>query len=111
MTALEIGGQGKAGDSSCSPGECVDPDSFTSGALLLGWETADGRLRGLVGPGVARPYGDWENYRLALTARVDGAVPLGSRFAVLLFARSLLVPSYLDQSYTYLTVGAGVRLR
>ncbi|MEK9500269.1 hypothetical protein [Gaopeijia maritima] len=111
VAALEVSGQGVSGDTACFPGDCLDPHSFGAVSLLVGWESADGRLRGTLGPGVTRAYGDWDNYRLALTARADGAVPLFGRLAFVLFARGHLIPSYQDRAYSFMNFGAGLRLR
>ena len=93
-----VQGAGPSEDN-CIPhpeGGCVSRfPEFTSVSLLGGWETPGAGLRLSSGPGVARNYGDWRNYRLAWSARADlwtgtGGSPIGLTTSV----RTMVIPSY-----------------
>lgn len=95
-----------AADGSCVPGF---PD-FEQVGVLAGWEHRPSRIRGLAGPAYVRASGDWESWRLAWQARVDGAIPLARHVAAVGSIRGTLVPSYQGDSFTLVALAVGVRI-
>jgi hypothetical protein len=73
-----------------------------------GWETRDAGARVLTGPALASLYGD---RRMAWHGRVDIAPVRVGPLGIMGSARLLVVPAYYGDTFLYLTVGGGLRLR
>jgi hypothetical protein len=76
--------------------------------LLGGWEDATTRLRGLAGPAYA---GGDRNGAAALVGRVDLAPLRVARFSPMASLSALIVPSWNGDTFYYIGIGVGLRLR
>jgi hypothetical protein len=87
---------------------CIQPFPFfrVAGALV-GWENASTTLRVMGGPAWA----DAESDALAWQARLDGALPVVWRLALVGSIRGTVVPSYRGDAVRLFALGLGVRVR
>jgi hypothetical protein len=93
-------------DGSCLP----DQPLFYSLAALTGVEVGAGALRIMGGPGRFTDAEDGDSGWGALV-RIDGAVPVSGRIALVASARSALVPHFRNEMHTILAFSAGLRIR
>jgi hypothetical protein len=81
---------------------------FAHASLLGGYETGDGGRRILGGAGIA---GGEESPTLGLVGRADLALVSLSRVSAMATVNSLIVPAHRGDTFYYLGLGVGLRLR
>lgn len=87
---------------------CIQPfPFFRLAGVLVGWENAATTLRVMGGPAWAHA----ESGALAWQARLDGALPVVRRLAVVGSVRGTVVPNYQGTLVSLLALGLGVRVR
>ena len=87
---------------------CIRPFPFFEVAgALVGWENASTTLRVMGGPAWAHAESD----ALAWQARLDGALPVVWRLALVGSVRGTVVPNYRGDVVNLLALGLGVRVR
>ena len=87
---------------------CVQPFPFFEVAgALVGWENASATLRVMGGPAWAHAESD----ALAWQARLDGALPVVWRLALVGSVRGTVVPKYRGDAVKLLALGLGLRVR
>lgn len=87
---------------------CIQPFPFFEIAgTLVGWENASTTLRVMGGPAWAHA----ESEALAWQARLDGALPVVRRLALVGSVRGTIVPKYRGDAVKLLALGLGLRVR
>lgn len=111
---IAVSGSGQAfgvGEVSCDalPGGTCTPEfpKFWVFSMLAGWETANGGVRFLVGPAVARSSSRGVG---AMHVRLDLAKPIVNHVSLLASVRSVYIPKYRGDSFRLGAIGVGVRL-
>jgi len=112
VVALSGSGQPFGVAVSCDvvPGGTCTPEfpEFWVVSVLAGWETAGGRARILVGPGVASAESTLAG---AAQGRIELTQPLTRGLSLLASARLSHIPSYQGESFRLAGFGLGVRIR
>ena len=87
---------------------CIQPFPFFELAgALVGWENASTTFRVMGGPAWAHAESD----ALAWQARLDGALPVVWRLALVGSVRGTIVPKYRGDAVKLLALGLGLRVR
>ncbi len=92
-----------------SNGGCIPTyPNFVRVGALAGWENQRTTLRAMGGPAYISADG---KVAFGLQARVDGAVPIVQRFALVASVRGTMVPNYRGDAFQVYSIGLGIRLR
>ena len=92
-----------------STGGCIPSyPHFLKAGALVGWEHASTAFRAMAGP----VYLDADKaHAFGVQGRLDGAVPIARRLALLASARGTMVPDYRGDEIRIYSFGVGIRIQ
>ena len=92
-----------------SGGGCIPTyPAFLKIGALAGWENRRATLRAMGGPAYVNADGA---ATLGLQARLDGALPMAGRFALVGSVLGTMVPNFRGDPFRVYSIGLGIRLR